>query len=146
MRVCLDTNLIVSGLSVGTRQTQVSPPARLLELWFAGRFTLVTSNWQLAEFARVSRYERVRARLPAHVAGRFVNVARAVGVVVDALPVEAISNDPDDDFIIATAVNGQADVLASGDLADVLKLKSIGRVQILSARELLDLLEPHANR
>lgn len=142
MRVCLDTNIIVSGLSVRTQQTLVSPPSRLLELWFAGRFTLVTSNWQLAEFARVSRYERVRARLPAHIAGRFVNTVRAVGVVVDALNVVAISSDPDDDFIIATAVGGQADLLISGDLADVLRLKSVGRVQILSARVLLDLLEP----
>ena len=101
----------------------------------------MTSNWQLAEFARVSRYERVRVRLPAHIAGRFVNTTRAVGVVVDALPVEAISNDPDDDFIIAATVGGRADGLVSSNLTDVLRLKSVGRVQIVSARGLIDLFE-----
>ena len=65
--------------------------------------------------------------------------------MVDALQVEAISSDPDDDFIIATAVGGQADILASGDLADVLRLKSVGRVQIVSARVLLEMLEPQQN-
>jgi uncharacterized protein len=133
----LDTNIIVSGLA-----SPNNPPARLLELWLQGRFTLVTSEWQLEEFRRVSRYARIRARVPAHVSGQFVNTARALALVLSELmPVQA-SSDPDDDFILATAVTGKVDALVTGDTADVLVLQKIGSVRIMTARALLDLLEP----
>lgn len=137
MRVCLDTNIIVSGLASPNH-----PPARLLELWLQGRFALVTSEWQLQEFRRVSRYARIRARVPAHVSGQFVNAARSLAIVLTELNQVQASPDPDDDFILATAVTGRADALVTGDTADVLFLQKIGQVRIMTARALLDLLEP----
>jgi uncharacterized protein len=133
----LDTNIIVSGLASPNHA-----PARLLQLWLDGRFTLVTSEWQLAEFRRVSRYPRIRTRVPARLAGQFVNTARLIAVVLETLEPISASPDPDDDFILATAVTGKADALATGDTADVLVLQKIGRVRIMTARELLDILEP----
>jgi uncharacterized protein len=118
----------------------------LLQLWLDGRFTLVTSEWQLAEFRRVSRYPRIRARVPARLAGHFVNTARSIALVLEELKPLSVSPDPDDDFIVATAVTGQADVLVSGDATDVLILGKIGRVRIMTARDLLDILEPRALR
>jgi uncharacterized protein len=106
-----------------------------------GRFTLVTSKWQLAEFRRVSRYSRIRARVPARLAGHFVNTARLIAVVLENLEAISISPDPDDDFIVATAVTGKADVLTTGDTAHVLMLQKVGQVRILTARALLDILE-----
>lgn len=137
MRVCLDTNIIVSGLASPNH-----PPARLLELWLQGRFTLITSEWQLEEFRRVSRYTRIRARVPAHVSGQFVNTARALAIVLTELNHVQASPNPDDDFILATAVTGRADALVTGDTADVLFLQKIDHVRIMTARALLDLLEP----
>jgi uncharacterized protein len=137
LRVCLDTNIIVSGLASPNH-----PPARLLELWLQGRFTLVTSEWQLQEFRRVSRYARIRARVPAHVSGQFVNTARSLAIVLTELNQVQASPDPDDDFILATAVTGRVDALVTGDTADVLFLQKIGQVRIMTARALLDLLEP----
>jgi uncharacterized protein len=136
LRVCLDTNIIVSGLASPNH-----PPARLLELWLQGRFTLI-SEWQLEEFRRVSRYTRIRARVPAHVSGQFVNTARALAIVLTELNHVQASPDPDDDFILATAVTGRADALVTGDTADVLFLQKIEHVRIITARALLDLLEP----
>jgi predicted nucleic acid-binding protein len=40
------------------------------------------------------------------------------------------------------AVTGRADALVTGDTADVLFLQKIGQVRIMTARALLDLLEP----
>jgi hypothetical protein len=91
LRVCLDTNIIISGLASPNHV-----PARLLQLWLDGRFTLVTSEWQLAEFRRVSRYPRIRARVPARLAGHFVNTARLIAVVLENLEPISSSPDPDD--------------------------------------------------
>ena len=137
MKVCLDTNIIVSGLASPNHV-----PARLLQLWLDGRYTLVTSEWQLEEFRRVSRYPRVRARVPARLAGQFVNTVRSIGLVLDFLEPISASPDPDDDFILATAVTGKADALVTGDVGDVLALEKIGNVRIMTARALLNILEP----
>jgi uncharacterized protein len=91
LRVCLNTNIIVSGLASPNH-----PPARLLELRSQGRFTLV-SEWQLKEFRRASRYARIRARVPAHLSGQFVNTARSLAIVLTELNQVQASPDPDDD-------------------------------------------------
>jgi uncharacterized protein len=75
LKAVLDTNILISGL---TSPKQI--PARLLELWLQGRFTLVTSQWQLEEFKRVSRYAQIRQRIPAHVVGQFVNAMKALAI------------------------------------------------------------------
>jgi predicted nucleic acid-binding protein len=51
-----------------------------------------------------------------------------------------ISRDPDDDRVIACAVIGRADAIASGD-RDLLSLKRVGEIPILTATELLEQLE-----
>jgi uncharacterized protein len=74
-------------------------------------------------------------------AGHFFNTARLLAVVLENLEPISVSPDPDDDFIIATAVTGNADALVTGDTAHVLMLQKVGRVRIMTARALLDLLE-----
>ena len=51
MRVVLDTGILIAALI--TRNT---PPDQLYQLWRKRRFTLVTSELQLDEFRRVTRY------------------------------------------------------------------------------------------
>ena len=136
LRITLDTNIIVSGLA-----SPHQAPARLLQLWLAGRFTLVTSEWQLEEFRRVSRYARIRSRVPAHIAGGFVNTTRSIAVVLEELVLVQFSPDPDDDFIIATAISGDADLLVTGDQADLLSLQKVTSLRIISASHAISLFE-----
>ena len=137
MKAVLDTNILISGLA-----SPKQVPARLLELWLQGRFTLVTSRWRLEEFRRVSRYARIRQRIPAHVAGQFVNAVKTLAIVLDELETIKASPDPDDDFILATAITGKANALVTGDTADVLVLQKIGSIRIMTARAFLEILEP----
>ncbi len=60
MRVVLDTNILISALIVPG-----GAPDALYQTWRAGQFTLVTSEEQLDEFRRVTRYPRLRPFLPA---------------------------------------------------------------------------------
>jgi uncharacterized protein len=52
-----------------------------------------------------------------------------------------VPTDPDDDHVIAAAVAGQADLIASGDKRDLLPLGSFQGIPIITAREAVELLE-----
>jgi predicted nucleic acid-binding protein len=54
--------------------------------------------------------------------------------------VPAICRDPDDDWVIACAVIGEADCIISGD-RDLLSLERVGEIPILSAAQFLATLE-----
>ena len=135
MRVVLDTNVLISAF--------ISPrgaPHEALNGWFDGRYRLVTSTWQIEEFRAASRYERVRKRLDAPLVGRFINLMRAHAVVIAKLPTVDLSPDPDDNFIIATAIAGSAHYLVTGDKSDLRVLEKVRSIPVLSAREFVERL------
>ena len=134
MRLVVDTNILVSALLSAT-----SLPARIILLWRAGRFDLLTAAEQLDEFARVTRYPKIRERLIPAVAGRLVNDLRALAVVVSSLPAVDVSPDPDDNYLLAIAIAGAADFLVSGDKRDLLGLGTHAGTRIISVRSFLDL-------
>ena len=134
MRLVIDTNVLLSALM--TRQT---PPDRLYEAWREGRFVLVSCKQQLEEIRRVSRRDSVRLRLRATEAGRMVNDIRSLSVMLDALPVVDISPDPYDNYLLALAEAGQADVLVTGDKQGMLALGRHCVTCIVTARDALEL-------
>lgn len=135
MRVVLDTNVIISGLLRAG-----SPPDLLRHAWESRRLTLVSSEWQLDELRRVSRYPRLKNRFAPHEAGRLVGQIRRVAVMVDSASEVAISPDPDNDPLIATAIADDAQYLVTGDKNDLLALQSVRRVRIVTARQMLEIL------
>ena len=56
-------------------------------------------------------------------------------IVVEDLPSIDLSPDPDDNFIIATAVAGEAQYIVSGDKSDLQALKKVQGIRILTVRE-----------
>ena len=52
-----------------------------------------------------------------------------------------VPTDPDDDHVLAAALAGGADLIASGDKRDLLPLGSYQGIAIVSARAALDRLE-----
>ena len=52
-----------------------------------------------------------------------------------------VPTDPDDDHVVAAAVAGQADLIASGDKRDLLPLGSFQGIPIMTAREAVQRLE-----
>ena len=138
MRFVLDTNLLVSGvISAGL-------PRRLIDGAKVGEFELCTSEVLLAELLDVLSREKFAARLSQ--AGLtphgIVDDLRRLAVVVSPADVpRAVPTDPDDDHIIAAAVAGQADLIASGDKRDLLPLGSSQGILIITAREAVERLE-----
>ncbi|EIJ33937.1 putative toxin-antitoxin system toxin component, PIN family [Thiothrix nivea] len=136
MIVVLDTNILLSALMVcGT------PPDYLYEAWRQGRFDLASTERQLDELNRVSRYPFFQARLKPSEMGRMVNDIRRLALMFDPLPVVERSPDPDDDYLLATAQAASAHYLVTGDKSDLLALQNHAHTRIITARQMADLLE-----
>ena len=138
MRFVLDTNLLVSGvISAGL-------PRRLVDGAKAGEFELCTSEVLLAELLDVLSRGKFAARLaqagltPEGIVGEL----RRIGVVVSPASVpRVVHTDPDDDHVLAAALAGAADIIASGDKRDLLPLGSYEGIPIVTAREAVERLE-----
>ena len=130
MRVILDTNVWLGALI-----SPHGPPDVIYRAWRAARFELVTSRAQLDELRRVSRYPKLKTLLPAHRIGTMLNnMQRALVLeVLPALLENLEANDPDDTFLLAMALAGEADYLVTGDRrAGLLQRGSIGRARIVT--------------
>ena len=94
MRVILDTNILISALIVPH-----GAPSYLYQCWRRNRFALVSSEEQLDEFRRVTRYPRLERFLNPALAGTMVNEVRALAVLTGPLPRVEVSPDPADNFL-----------------------------------------------
>lgn len=135
MRVVLDTGILIAALI-----TTDTPPALIFWAWRKKRFELITSESQLDEFRRVSRYAKLRRYLKPVEAGNLVNGLRHQATVLKTLPTVDLSPDPDDNPVLAMAVASQAQYLVTGDKKDLLALGSIGGTRIVTARQFVDAL------
>ncbi|MQM32059.1 MAG: putative toxin-antitoxin system toxin component, PIN family [Candidatus Accumulibacter phosphatis] len=136
MRLILDTNILIAALI-----TRGTPPDQMYKAWRDGQFTLITSELQIEEIRRVTRRDGIRFRIHPAEAGRLVNDLRRLAATIENLPTIDISPDPYDNFLLAMAQAGQADVLVTGDKRDLLALARHQRTHILTAREALVFLK-----
>jgi putative PIN family toxin of toxin-antitoxin system len=135
VRVVLDTNILVSALI-----TRSGPTDRLYVAWQEQRYDLVTSDEQLEEFRRVTRYPRVKKLIDPSAAGAMYNHLRVSNIVLDKLPALDRSPDPADNFLLAMAQAGAAEYLVTGDKRDVLRLKKHGNTHIVNTADMLKVL------
>jgi putative PIN family toxin of toxin-antitoxin system len=112
------------------------PPSRVLEEVADSRIDLVLPEFVLAELERVLtdklgfELERVRA-------ARGLLERLAVTLPQQPAQVEAVTGDPDDDVILACAVESQAGVLATGDRKHLLPLREHRGLRLLTPQALL---------
>ncbi len=135
MRVVLDTGILIAALI-----TTGTPPASIYQAWRKKRFELVTSEWQLEEFRRVSRYPKLRRFLKPAEAGYLVNGLRHQATVLETLPAVELSPDPDDNPVLAMAKMSHAQYLVTGDKKDLLALGTMSGTAIVTARQFVELL------
>lgn len=115
MRIVLDTNVLVRATPGRT-----SAAREVLLLALRAPHVLILSPFLLAELSRVLRYERVRGihKLTEEEISNFVDDLQRNAFLVNVpmiAPNAVVPNDPDDDPIVATAIDGTAEVLCSLD-------------------------------
>ena len=144
LRVVLDTNVFVSSMLV-----KAGNPAQVLDAWRTGRFDLVISPSIVAEIRAVLAYPRIRRKYAVDDddVAELVDLLEHDALLVsgDAEVSNAIPADITDEKILACAIDGQADVIVSGD-PHLLDLGEYRQIPILSVREFLTrlTLEPGA--
>lgn len=131
-RFVVDTNIIVSGLI-----TTGTPPARILDAIRDKKISLLISDEVVSEYLRVLEYPHIRKykkitdEAIGHLTALFINEAERVEVLTEITE----SPDPDDNKFLSLAVEGQADFIITGDKDDLLSLKEISEIRIITARE-----------
>lgn len=111
LRVVLDPGVLVSAvLAAG------GAPAQIVDRWRDGEFDLIVSPNLLDELREVLLRPRFRRFVDEADVPLYVDALRGEAVLVDD-PDDppAVTPDPDDDYLIALAAAGSADVIVSGD-------------------------------
>ena len=131
MRVVLDTNVLVSAL-VGHGK-----PRRLLTKLFEGH-EIVSSKQMLAELANV--LSRSKFGFTRHQINKLllIIVKGSILATIVECP-KVIEEDPDDNVVLATALEGRAEFLVSGD-RHLLSLREFRGIRIVTVREMLETL------
>ena len=132
-----------SGL-VSAFLTRGGVPDRVLDAAERGDFTLCLSSEILAETATVLlRNPKLQARYgfdQAAVEAFCDGLAATAEITADLPKLQAVPDDPKDDMVVATAVAAKAGYLITGDRKHLLSLGTYKEIQIVTPRELLELL------
>jgi uncharacterized protein len=139
MIVVLDANVIVSGIARYAKG--LSAPVRVVRAAVDGEYRLVLSDGIVGEatFALTKTYfgDRLDER---DVAERLLQFKRAGRMVTPSPSIHGIATHWHDDRVLATALEGQADYLVTGD-KELLSLDHPFPFEIIHPREFLAILE-----
>jgi uncharacterized protein len=134
-RAVLDPNVLVSALiSAG------GASAQLLLQFRAGAFELVTSPQLLAELDTVLHREKLRRYASEAEVEAYVELLQLESIAVDdPEPArEPLSEDPDDEYLVALARVARVEALVCGD-QHLLRLR--GEIPVLTQREYVQSLQ-----
>jgi putative PIN family toxin of toxin-antitoxin system len=115
-------------------------PAQVLQAWRGGQFTLVLSHLILEEAHGVlyrSRLVKKFGYRPEMVDEYVTDLEQAAEIVAGEVVVKGVSPDPDDDFILACAKEGQMGYLVTGDAKHLLVFHEYEGIRIVSPAEFL---------
>ena len=139
MRVVLDTNQHISAT--------IRPdghPAQIVKLWRIGLIELAISPPILEEFKIVVHRPRIQQKynLSDSDIAEYLELLQTFTVLVPGtITVNAVPADPDDNIIIACAIEAKADVIISGD-QHLLSLDSYQGIPIVKAVDFLSSCVP----
>lgn len=138
LKVVLDTNVILSG-STANRGS----PHEILAAWHRGDFLLLTRDDIVAEVIGV--LGRPYYREKHHVTDETVSemaIALKTGALQakGELNLQVVNRDPEDDKILACAVEGGADYIVSGD-HHLLDLGAYGGIPIVRPATFIQILK-----
>jgi len=138
LRIAIDTNVIVSSIL-----SRKGAPAELLNAWRERRFLLLTSSAIVAEVRAVLQYPHIRKKYPVNDndVEQVITLLEhdALLVTGEAEVTGSIPDDPKDEMVLACAVDGEADVIVSGD-HHLIDLESFLDIPIMTPRQFLDQL------
>jgi len=144
LRVVIDTNVLVSALL-----SKKGTPARVLDAWRERKFLVITSE---EAFLEVERVLEELASTEKYVISNediasILNLLRKDAILVPGQidTKGAIPHDPDDKKFLSIALEGEANIIISGD-KHLLDLTSYQEVTIQNARQFIDALKAETSK
>lgn len=135
MRVVLDANVWISGFI-----SAHGAPAAILRRIQDGEIEPVVAGFLLAEIEASFEDRWLRSRVLPEEAAGFLGLVRALSTMVpDPAPISRLSRDPDDDRVVALALQAGAACVVTGD-GDLLDIQD-PPVPVISPRRFLDAVE-----
>ena len=137
LRAVLDVNVIVSGTIV-----KKGTPQELLRALREQQWNLVSSLEILSEIQRVLNLPKISRRYdltPQDIRDVLQLLETRAAVVPGRLKIPRTARDPDDDHILACAIEGHADYVVTGD-QDLLSLERYREIPIISPAAFAGLL------
>jgi len=135
VKAVLDTNVLVSGLI-----SEHGQPRQIVDARLGGRFTLVTSLYQVEELNHILAYPRIASRLRLEETEMILAALLSEAEVVPGLlQLPGVTRDPKDDAIVACAQEGGADFIVSGD-QDLLVLDEYEGIRVVTPRQFIEIL------
>lgn len=135
-RLVIDTNVFVSGII-----TPQGSPGKILWALEQKKFIFVSSPHIAEEVLRILDSSKIRKAFP-HVDDLLMEAVTEILLFQSDIvsPVERLqlSKDDADNRILEAAVEGNADAIVTGDKADLLILKEVKGIPIISPKVCLD--------
>jgi putative PIN family toxin of toxin-antitoxin system len=139
VRLVLDTSVLVAAI-----RGQTGASRALVKAALGFRFQFLISNPLVLEYEAVlTRREHLRAsRLVASEVGELIDMICAAGIEVRMTRSwRPLLRDPDDEMVLETAINGQADAIVTFNGADFAGIPEQFNVDVLTPREALKRME-----
>ena len=138
LKAVIDINLFVSGLI-----SKKGSPARLLRLWRDHAFLLVISEQMVQEIESVLQYPHIRNKynLKDEEIEQAVSTIKKFAVLLpDAIELDVVKDDSDDNKVLACALAIKADYIVSGD-SHLLELGIFENIPIVTVKDFLAFIE-----
>lgn len=103
---------------------------------------IVEEYLRVLSYPRIRKFKNVTDVFLTEIAAYLAYEAERIELVLTL----TLSSDPDDNVFLATAVDGRASLIVSGDRADMLSLGKVRDIPIVTAREAMQKLEPGTQR
>lgn len=136
-RVVIDTNVLVSGII-----QKSGFPYNVVRLWERGDIVLVTSLEMIEEARRVLNYQKIKGKygLDADdIKQTILNLLKYSAVIYNLPALNVIKEDPQDNKVMATALEGKANYIISGD-SHLLNLKNYKGIEIVTAKRFCEIV------
>ncbi len=136
LRVVLDANLLVSAALTPEGE------ARAILRKARGDYDLLLSDFMHDKMAQVLRYPHIQAKYPhltPEAITEYLTLLRTLALPVTEKTQITASKDPEDNRVLAVAVDGQADYLVTRNLSHF--PSAYGRIKIVSPADFRRLLQ-----
>jgi len=135
VKTVFDTNVLVSSL------IRSGKPRLLWDKVIKGEVELIISREILSEFNDVASRPKLRRYVSLKRLRRFNQILiRRAEIIEIRTRLPQITDDPDDNIIVETALDGGTDYIVSGD-KHLLMLKEFKEIKIVTVEEMLKILD-----